>query len=408
MRTTSTQLQKLAIQFGRAVAFTAASLSDTPSPGIQVGVRLLLQYLTTVTARPAWSPVQRVMDCLDTWYGPTFPSTVTEVSQPCCPAWIPPQVCNTREAHAQRKGLAQVERPEVNLVAMRALSPGTCCLMARAHGTPATWPILDTGILGLPFYTPGLQPNVYWTTHFCETCGCSTLTLITTKLVRNNDLLIAMPPPETIIRPITTQSRWKISFDGGARTQHGTLCLPDGSPNASGAGVSLWYRGEFCNEFQSVAQMAIALPDTPWAIEAEAHGAAWGVALLRVVLGRPPPIEFMGDNLPILRLLSGEGKLTSPQVNNILAASIQHIQDWQWKVDWYAVRRAFNKMADALATLGVDEALRQTLSGQRRVVAQVWIDPVAFPHACPVFNIPYPHHIILSDSVLCVASQAFL
>ena len=332
---------------------------------------------------------------------------MAEVCQPCCPTWVPPLVCNTTESHAQRRGLAQTDRPEVNLVAMRALPAGTCCLMTRATDTPATWPILDTGTLGLPYHTPGLQPNVFWKAHFCETCGCSTLTLVTTRLVRDNELLIAMPPPDCIIRPMATKNRWKLSFDGGARTQYGTLCLPEGSPNVGGAGITLWYRGEFSDEYRAVAQIAVALPGTPWAIEAEAHGAVWGVALLRAVLGRPPPIDFMGDNLPILRLLSGEGKLTSPQVNNILASSIQHIQDWQWQVEWFAVRRAFNKMADALATLGVEEALRQELSGQRQVIAKVWIDSVAFPHANHIFNISYSHHVRVSCHALCAPSQAF-
>ena len=101
---------------------------------------------------------------------------------------------------------------------------------------------------------------------------------------------------------------------------------------------------------------------------AEALGLRAGLALALRVVGHPGRIEVVGDNLLILRMAVGNGKVWKPQIWQILEQPLLHTAVQGWDCEWIAVRRTYNTAADRLATIG-------TLSAVEAAVAQANTEP---------------------------------
>ena len=91
----------------------------------------------------------------------------------------------------------------------------------------------------------------------------------------------------------------------------------------------------------------------------EAAGLAYGVLALAHACGHPGPLSILGDNLPIIRAGACNSRLRSDPVWAEMEDAVMLLARRQWRPRWHAVRRHLNGAADALATRGVYEALRQ-------------------------------------------------
>ena len=97
--------------------------------------------------------------------------------------------------------------------------------------------------------------------------------------------------------------------------------------------------------------------------------------LAKYVLGRVTNIGVVGNNLPVIRLAAGNGRVRTPGIWEILEAPLSHVATHNWRVSWYAVRRCYNKAADELATHGTHRAVNQAASSSWRPEIHVWVAP---------------------------------
>ena len=96
---------------------------------------------------------------------------------------------------------------------------------------------------------------------------------------------------------------------------------------------------------------------------AEALGLRAGLALALKVAGHPGRIQIVGDNLPILRMAAGNGRIRKPHIWQILEEPLLHAAVQGWDCEWIAVRRAYNAAADKLATIGTLAAVEAAVAG---------------------------------------------
>ena len=86
----------------------------------------------------------------------------------------------------------------------------------------------------------------------------------------------------------------------------------------------------------------------------------------------------MGDNLPLIRLGAGNARLRADRVWHEVEAALLHTAAQRWQISWAAVRRYYNGASDALATLGVNAALRRFRDSDLTDVVRLWVDAAAF------------------------------
>ena len=115
-----------------------------------------------------------------------------------------------------------------------------------------------------------------------------------------------------------------------------------------GAGAILW---------GAVAQVALSAPSLSNSMTAETLGVRAGIALAQLVTEFPGPIEVVGDNLPVLRMAVGNGRVRAPEAWQALEAPLLHVATQGWQCKWTAVKRIFNVAADQVATNGTEHAV---------------------------------------------------
>ena len=103
-----------------------------------------------------------------------------------------------------------------------------------------------------------------------------------------------------------------------------------------------------------IIKALVALPNTASSSTAE----AWGSKLAALIAGALPTtsVRIAGDNLPIVRFCNGTGRLRNPTDALIIEGPLSRLSLLGKATEWFAVRRRFNKAADALATEAVNTA----------------------------------------------------
>ena len=163
-----------------------------------------------------------------------------------------------------------------------------------------------------------------------------------------------------------------VSFDGGARHKSPQHCLPESGPRVAGVGAAIWGPPDDRGRRQCIAQATIACPNLGDSMSAEAAGLRLGIALVVRTLPHAASVGILGDNLPVMRLGAGNGKIRTPGIWEILEAPLLHIAVREWRCQWFAVRRRYNKSADALATLGTYRAIERAATGQCEPDIHIW------------------------------------
>ena len=103
-----------------------------------------------------------------------------------------------------------------------------------------------------------------------------------------------------------------------------------------------------------LAKVVVSLPSVVSAPLAEAHGARAALAFLRGLGARGRRAEMTGDNLGVVRCCATTGRVKNPFIDDTFDVAFQDAALLGWDISWSAVRRRFNKDADAAA--GVKEA----------------------------------------------------
>ena len=98
-------------------------------------------------------------------------------------------------------------------------------------------------------------------------------------------------------------------------------------------------------------------------MDAEAAGLRMGIALVLALFTHPISLQVLGDNLPIIRLASANGRLRTDRIWHTLEQPLMHTIGQGWHCAWAAVRRHRNKTADHLAIRGTLTVVNLGASG---------------------------------------------
>ena len=187
--------------------------------------------------------------------------------------------------------------------------------------------------------------NARWVRARCPKCRCWHASLIASCNIPP-DMEVTVDSAPTFFATPTLNAGLVLSFDGGARPQE------PGSTWNGGAGAILW-RADSQGSLVPQAKAVVALPGERRAPIAEAQGCKAALKLLAKTNTAARPLTIIGDNLGIVRLGAGQARFKDSDFYAILAESLGDLALAGWAPKWIAVRRRFNKAADALATAGV-------------------------------------------------------
>ena len=67
-------------------------------------------------------------------------------------------------------------------------------------------------------------------------------------------------------------------------------------------------------------------------------------------------MRIVGGNLVVVKYGDSAGKLHKPEMQSLLEEPLGQLAMQGWVTEWVAVRRRFNKEADAGATIGIQRA----------------------------------------------------
>ena len=196
--------------------------------------------------------------------------------------------------------------------------------------------------------------NIRWICTRCGECAAWRLAAIAIRLIVVGGLLHGPAPPHTMSLPTARPPTCQISFDGGARHCSPSSQLPTDGPRAAGTGTvaALWGPPDERGARACVAQLTLSTPTTSCSMMAEALGLRAGLAIVAYALGNPGRIGVVGDNLPVLRMAAGNGRIRLPEIWQILEEPLMHAATFGWECRWVAVRWTYNSAADQLATIG--------------------------------------------------------
>ena len=275
--------------------------------------------------------------------------------------------------HPQHVAAATAEPAKATLVAAQSLADGEAVFTMRASQTPAAWPMILQGPLGLPLCDSLHFDNIDWQSSRCAACNQWLLTARASRPIASGEALRGPGPPLTLFLPNSAEPEYQLSFGGGARhnAPHATLD-PDG-PRTAGAGAALWGPVNARGRRECVAQMTLAAPSLSCSLHAEALGLRAALALADLTLGSPRHIRVVGDNLPVLRMAATNGRIRTPGIWEILEAPLVHASVQNWNCAWVAVRRKFNTVADGLATIGTQAAVQMAAGGDWTQSIRLWI-----------------------------------
>jgi len=149
----------------------------------------------------------------------------------------------------------------------------------------------------------------------------------------------------------------------------------DGDRRVAGAGVWVWKLSPG-PVVAPIAKVVVALPQLSTSMQAEAHGARAAMRFLLDHVDGPRTALVTGDNLGVVRFCASTGRLKSAAVEGVLEDVLRDFVLAGWTAKWRAVRRRFNKDADAAATAAVHRAMvirREGRSTQETTI--VWANP---------------------------------
>ena len=107
-----------------------------------------------------------------------------------------------------------------------------------------------------------------------------------------------------------------------------------------------------------VAAAVVALPWSATAQLAEAFGCRAALRLLLRYGKSAGRARVVGDNLAVVRYCAGSARLRARPQQALLEEALGGAGARGWLLDWQAVRRNLNSMADRHATRGIMWALR--------------------------------------------------
>ena len=280
--------------------------------------------------------------------------------------------------HAERDSLVDSAQQEAALRLLEDAASSTPIITLRASATPAAWPRSDCVVYGWPLTSSQAGNNCRWVTSRCQECGIFTLSAIATRPIPAGSLVRSENPPNVVRRAVNPGLL--ISFDGGARRTGGGVDIPEEEPPVAGAGAAIWSEADAEGRRECLAQMTISAPRLRSSMLAEAAGLAYGVLTLAHVCNHPGPIAILGDNLPIIQLGACNSRLRNDPVWAEVEDALMLLARRLWKPQWHAVRRHLNRAADALATMGVIDALRRLDTGcsTQHEEILIWHDVEAF------------------------------
>ena len=141
----------------------------------------------------------------------------------------------------------------------------------------------------------------------------------------------------------------------------------------AGAGALLWSLSPRDLSLTLRAEAWVALPGEQWAPIAEAWGLYLALQLLLHVRQPCLACQIVGDNLSVLRFAAAQGSLRNPAHEGLLAPALSQLALHGIAPEWLAVRRRFNKAADARATAAVHWAAGLAATGATKPLARsVW------------------------------------
>ena len=374
--------KELKIAFNHAVAWLCCALSRNPVDSAVTGCGLICRQMSANRRLDSWIGDPTLVTSPDVdhnelaaWEWPGCRSAFPPCSS--CPP-VRNGVTTYFGRHAERNSLVDSEQQEAALRLLEDAAPSTPILTLRAGATPAAWPRSDCAIYGWPLTSCQAGNNCRWVTSRCHECGIFTLSAIATKPIPAGSLVRSEIPPMVVRR--AENPGLLISFDGGARRTGGGVDLPEEEPPVAGAGAAIWSETDAEGHRECLAQITISAPRLRSSMLAEAAGLAYGVLTLAQVCSHPGPIAILGDNLPIIQLGACNSRLRSDPVWAEVEDALMLLARRQWKPQWHAVRRHLNRAADALATMGVIDALRRldTSSSPQHEEILIWHDEEAF------------------------------
>ena len=153
---------------------------------------------------------------------------------------------------------------------------------------------------------------------------------------------ITVPPHDRLISDLEGHGHlYEVTFDGGA----------DRHTQTAGAAAVLWHRRDIDYAWRPIAGLEISLP-TEWSAPT---AEAWGAHAALTLLHRERPVgartaTVIGDNLAVVRFGRAQGRLHSPDLQAPIEEALQRTLMAGWLLNWKAVRRRWNKLADFHAT----------------------------------------------------------
>ena len=153
-----------------------------------------------------------------------------------------------------------------------------------------------------------------------------------------------------------------VSFDGGARRD------AELDARVAGAGAILW-RTSPLGVAQEVGRAQVALPSEAWSPIAEAWGLRLALHLACRHVEAGHSLRVVGDNVAVVRFGAAQGRLRNPDHEALISPVLCEALVRGVRLSWAAVRRRYNRAADAVATEGVRWAARLARVGEaaRRV-----------------------------------------
>ena len=255
-----------------------------------------------------------------------------------------------------RGGGELVRRP----AAARGCVPGDAVAALVADSLPAGWLLPGAGWWPRPRRVAASEASCEWAVRVCEGCGANVARLVVRcALARGDEVTTSWNPS-----PASDDAAWpwEVTFDGGSREV--------GGRRIAGAGAALWAHHLGGGGPTLVCTSVVAIPWDATAQVAEAIGCCAALRLLRVRGSGARRARVVGDNLAVIRYCAGSSRLRAVPQQALLEAELGRTIQEGWTVDWQAVRRRLNTVADALATRGIGWADRLLAAGTRGI----WVE----------------------------------
>ena len=144
-----------------------------------------------------------------------------------------------------------------------------------------------------------------------------------------------------------------------------------------GAAAIMWSPRDSHGRRRVIARASAAIPTAGSATLAEAWGLGIGLDLVIDSGGNMQErrVAIYGDNLAVIRFAAGTGHIKDAHAHALLADPLARLRAAGRTASWQAVRRRFNKAADADASAARDRASALAKEGSTAVISRCAVDP---------------------------------